>query len=105
MTAPSSAGPIDWSLFSCNADAPVRPAGGGESRRAESRDLTRLAGLDRYGNSVWLETGYDLSASLRAALAFLDTPRGRAFAAEGPAADPVARIRANLAELGARLPG
>lgn len=64
-----------------------------------------LVRLDRYGNSVWLETGYDLAASLRAAVAFLDTPRGRAFAAEDPTAPAVARIRTNLAELDARLPG
>ncbi|MDW5593696.1 hypothetical protein VSS74_05070 [Conexibacter stalactiti] len=64
-----------------------------------------LVRLDRYGNAVWLETGYDLGASLRAALAFLDTPHGRAFAAEDPTARPVARIRANLAELESRLTG
>jgi hypothetical protein len=63
-----------------------------------------LVRLDRSGNAVWLETGYDLASSLRAALAFLDTPRGRAFAADDPTAHPVARIRANLAELAARLP-
>lgn len=64
-----------------------------------------LVRLDRYGNSVWLETGYDLAASLRAAVAFLDTPRGRAFAAEEPTASAIARIRVNLTDLEARLPG
>lgn len=64
-----------------------------------------LVRLDRYGNAVWLETGYDLAASLRAALAFLDTPRGRVFAAEEPTAQPIVRIKANLAALEARLPG
>lgn len=64
-----------------------------------------LVRLDGYGNAVWLETGYDLTASLRAALVFLDTPKGRAFAAEDPTAQPITRIRANLAELEARLPG
>jgi len=64
-----------------------------------------LVRLDRYGNAVWLETGYDLTASLHAALAFLETPRGRTFAAEDPTAEPIARIRANLAALAARRPG
>jgi hypothetical protein len=64
-----------------------------------------LVRLDRYGNAVWLETGYDLAASLRAAVAFLDTPRGRAFAAEEPTAAPLARIRVNLDALAARLCG
>ncbi|MDO8187587.1 hypothetical protein Q5424_14650 [Conexibacter sp. JD483] len=62
-----------------------------------------LVRLDRYGNAAWLETGYDLRASLHAALAFLDTPRGRAFAATEPTAAPIARIRANLAALGERI--
>jgi hypothetical protein len=62
-----------------------------------------LVRLDRYGNAVWLETGYDLAASRTAALAFLDTPRGRAFAGLEPTATVVERIRSNLAALGTRL--
>lgn len=62
-----------------------------------------LVELDRHGNAVWLETGYDLAASTDAARVFLRTPRGRAFAAAEPTAGPVARIGRNLAGLGLRL--
>ncbi len=62
-----------------------------------------LVELDRYGNAVWLETGYDLATSLAAAEVFLDTPRGRSFAATAPTDAAVARIRTNLAELRGRL--
>ncbi len=62
-----------------------------------------LVRLDRAGNTVWLETGYDLAASRNAALAFLATPHGRAFETTEPTASPIARIRRNLDALGARL--
>ncbi|MTD14361.1 hypothetical protein GIS00_10410 [Nakamurella sp. YIM 132087] len=62
-----------------------------------------LVELDRYGNSIWLETGYDLAASLAAAETFLDTPAGRQFAGSAPTKPAVGRIRANLTELRARL--
>lgn len=62
-----------------------------------------LVELDRHGNAVWLETGYDLAASAEAAQVFLSTPRGRAFAAADPTAGPVARIERNLVDLRRRL--
>lgn len=62
-----------------------------------------LVELDRHGNAVWLETGYDLAACIEAAQVFLKTPSGRAFAAAEPTARPVARIERNLAELCQRL--
>lgn len=62
-----------------------------------------LVELDRYGNSVWLETGYDLASSLAAAEVFLSTPRGKHFAAHGATAAAVERIRANLSALRSRL--
>lgn len=64
---------------------------------------TPLVELDRHGNTVWLETGYDLAASAEAARVFLGTPSGRAFAAAEPTAGPVARIERNLADLMRRL--
>src|ERR1700722_19942761 len=58
-----------------------------------------LVELDRHGNSIWLETGYDLETSSAAAEVFLSPPRG-VFFAEHPATESaVARIRSNLAEL------
>jgi hypothetical protein len=62
-----------------------------------------LVELDRHGNAVWLETGYDLAASTQAAQVFLRTPRGRAFASAEPTAAAVARIERNLAHLRDRL--
>lgn len=62
-----------------------------------------LVELDRHGNAVWLETGYDLGASTAAAEVFLRTPRGRGFAAAEPTAGPVTRIERNLADLRQRL--
>jgi hypothetical protein len=62
-----------------------------------------LVELDRHGNSVWLETGYDLATSRAAAEVFLRSPTGRAFATAAPTAAPIARIEANLAALGDRL--
>lgn len=64
---------------------------------------TPLVELDRHGNSVWLETGYDLATSTAAARVFLRSPSGLAFAAEEPTAAPIARIEANLAALTDRL--
>jgi hypothetical protein len=58
-----------------------------------------LVELDRHGNAVWLETGYDLPTSTEAAEVFLRTPRGRGFAATEPTAEPAARILRNLADL------
>ena len=52
-----------------------------------------LVELDRYGNSVWLDTGYDLAASLDAAELFLRTPRGRKFAEHSPTAAAVNESR------------
>jgi hypothetical protein len=62
-----------------------------------------LVRLDRAGNTLWLETGYDLATSARAAEVFLDTPHGRAFSAQEPTASAIARIRTNLADLADRL--
>jgi hypothetical protein len=64
---------------------------------------TPLVELDRHGNSVWLETGYDLATSTAAAQVFLRSPSGLAFAAKEPTAAPIARIKANLAALTDRL--
>jgi hypothetical protein len=58
-----------------------------------------LVQLDRYGNSVWLETGYDLDSSRTAAEVFLTTPRGLFFSGHDVTGPAVARIRANLAAL------
>jgi hypothetical protein len=62
-----------------------------------------LVELDRHGNSVWLETGYDLATSTAAAEVFLGSPAGRAFAAAEPTAAPIERIEGNLAALRGRL--
>jgi hypothetical protein len=62
-----------------------------------------LVQLDRHGNTIWLETGYDLSTSARAAGVFLDTPRGREFAENPATAAAVAQIRENLADLEGRM--
>jgi hypothetical protein len=62
-----------------------------------------LVELDRRGNAVWLETGYDLGTSIEAAEIFLRTPSGRGFAATDPTAEPVARIVNNLVDLRQRL--
>ncbi len=61
-----------------------------------------LIQLDRHGNSVWLETGYDLDTSRAAAEVFLDTPRGLFFANNDLTAPAVARIQSNLTELRGR---
>jgi hypothetical protein len=63
------------------------------------RSPSPLVELDRHGNAVWLETGYDLAASSEAAQVFLRTPRGPAFAGADPTAGPVARIERNIADL------
>jgi hypothetical protein len=64
---------------------------------------TPLVELDRHGNSVWLETGYDLATSAAAAELFLGSPIGRGFAEREPTAAPIARIERNLAALKDRL--
>jgi hypothetical protein len=64
---------------------------------------TPLVELDRHGNAVWLETGYDLGACVEAAEVFLKTASGRTFASTEPTAGPVARIQRNLAALRQRL--
>jgi hypothetical protein len=58
-------------------------------------DLIRL---DRFGNAIWLSTGYDLAYSTKAALLFLDSPVGRAFARNEATSRAVDEIRRNLAE-------
>jgi hypothetical protein len=58
-----------------------------------------LVELDRHGNSVWLETGYDLETSSAAAEIFLSTPRGLFVAGHPATQSAVAGIRSNLAEL------
>jgi hypothetical protein len=58
-----------------------------------------LVQLDRHGNSIWLETGYDLETSRAAAEVFLDSPRGLSFASHHVTAPAIARIRTNLTEL------
>ena len=62
-----------------------------------------LVELDRFGNCIWLETGYHLRESTVAACTFLDSARGKEFAAHEPTAVPVARIRRNLGALLARI--
>lgn len=62
-----------------------------------------LIELDRHGNSVWLETGYDLATSLAAAEVFLRTPRGRYFADHEATSAAVGRLHTNLANLRSRL--
>jgi hypothetical protein len=62
-----------------------------------------LVELDRHGNAVWLETGYDLAASTDAAAVFLRTPLGHAFATAEPTAGPITQIERNLASLRERL--
>jgi hypothetical protein len=58
-----------------------------------------LVELDRHGNAIWLETGYDLATSSAAAEIFLRTPRGVFFAGHPATGPAVERIRSNLAEL------
>lgn len=62
-----------------------------------------LVELDRHGNSMWLDTGYDLATSLAAAEVFLATPRGQHFTDHAATAAAVTRIHHNLAELRQRL--
>lgn len=62
-----------------------------------------LVELDREGNSIWLETGYDLTSSTAAAQRFLDSAAGRAVAQSEPMAPVIARIERNLIALDARL--
>ena len=62
-----------------------------------------LVELDRFGNAIWLETGYHLHDSTVAACEFLDSARGKEFAAHEPTAAPIARIRRNLDALLTRI--
>ncbi|GAC68684.1 hypothetical protein [Gordonia soli] len=62
-----------------------------------------LVELDAHGNSFWLEAGYHLLASAEAAVDFLDSDVGQQFSEQSPTAQPIARIRANLAELLGRI--
>jgi hypothetical protein len=62
-----------------------------------------LVRLDRHGNAIWLETGYDLAASTAAARLFVDSSDGREFAHSEATAGVIAQIGKNLAELDARL--
>ncbi|WP_217634375.1 hypothetical protein [Herbiconiux ginsengi] len=62
-----------------------------------------LVRLDRIGNSIWLETGYDLTASTAAARRFVDSPTGRRFALAEPTAAAIAQITANVTALERRL--
>jgi hypothetical protein len=62
-----------------------------------------LVELDRFGNGIWLETGYHLRDSTLAATEFLDSACGKEFAAHEPTAGPVARIRRNLDDLLVRI--
>ncbi|CAM3849095.1 hypothetical protein [Smaragdicoccus niigatensis] len=58
-----------------------------------------LVRLDARGNSIWLETGYDLESSRRTAEIFLETPLGKYFAELPATAAAVERIKVNLADL------
>lgn len=60
---------------------------------------TPLVRLDAYGNSIWLETGYDLQVSAEAAEVFLRTPAGRSFSENEPTGSAIVRIKSNLADL------
>lgn len=62
-----------------------------------------LVQLDRIGNTIWLESGYDLAASTVAARRFLDGPTSRGFAESEPTASAITRIRANVTALEGRL--
>lgn len=62
-----------------------------------------LIALDRRGNEIWLETGYDLAASTTLADQFLQTEDAARFAAEPRINGAIERIRANLNDLRGRL--
>jgi hypothetical protein len=62
------------------------------------RDDDRIR-LDRFGNSIWLATGYDLENSARAALLFFDSPAGRAFATHERTRSAVQTIKDNVTQL------
>ena len=61
-----------------------------------------LVALDAHGNAMWLDTGYGLDASRRAAEVFLTTPKGLHFTNHQATKDAVARIKSNLAALAER---
>ena len=61
-----------------------------------------LVVLDAHGNAMWLDTGYGLDASRRAAEVFLTTPKGLHFTNHQATKDAVARIKANLAAFAER---
>jgi hypothetical protein len=59
-------------------------------------DLIRL---DRFGNTIWLSTGYDLHYSAKAALLFFDSPVGQAFARNQTTRRVVEEIVGQVTEL------
>ena len=61
-----------------------------------------LVRLDARGNSIWLETGYDLDTSRQAAEVFLQTALGKHFEQLPVTAAAVERIKVNLADLRTR---
>jgi hypothetical protein len=52
--------------------------------------------LDKFGNDIWLHTGYDLEYSSNAALAFLDSPKGKDLSCSKVTMNIIAEIKRNL---------
>lgn len=55
-----------------------------------------LVQLDRYGNEIWLTTGYDLNYSAKAAALFFESPKGQMFATNNKTRSAVKKIKKNL---------
>jgi len=55
-----------------------------------------LIKLDSYGNQIWLETGYDLNYSAKAALLFFSSPVGKSFISNQKTEASVEKIEENL---------
>lgn len=52
--------------------------------------------LDKYGNDLWLKTGYDLDYSEQVALHFFDSPKGKSFAKHEITRPIVRAIKKNI---------
>ena len=52
--------------------------------------------LDGYGNSIWLQSGYDLNYSMKAAQLFFKSPVGRNFSKNNQTKEAVKAIKENI---------
>ena len=52
--------------------------------------------LDRYGNEIWLTTGYSLNYSVKAAKLFFSSPKGKLFSKNSYTSTSVKKIKSDL---------